>query len=251
MTETPCLPHQGGPAGLEPRQASQLTLHTGEVKRSQRYPRIHAPAYFSPAFFSFFYKQTCCLCTTMEVSLLIHDCALIIKLSFSGDDHWASRALISTAVSLSWAALSQLSHHLPKSWDLWRDKERRHQNILIALHTPPLPLPSFFSFCLSSAITITGDAFSDMVVVKKRPGYDINSLVLVMWNKHQLTTHQSLRDSPILFRGEWIIRPNPNTPSAPWLPGTIVLGHTLHTAQIASARVKIPGQAVKYRNQDV
>lgn len=84
----------------------------------------------------------------------------------------------------------------------------------------------FFSFSLSSAITITLNAFSDMVVVTKRPGCDTNSLVLMMSNKHQLTTHQSLWDSPILFRGEWIILPNPNTPSSPWLPGTIMLGHT-------------------------
>ena len=56
-----------------------------------------------------------------------------------------------------------------------------------------------------------------------------------MRNKHQLTTHQSLWDSPILFRGEWIILPNPNTLSAPWLPRTIVLCHTPHTVQITSA----------------
>lgn len=46
------------------------------------------------------------------------------------------------------------------------------------------------------------------------PGCDTNSPLLVMWNKHQLRTHQSLRDSPILFMGEWIMLPNPNTISA-------------------------------------
>lgn len=86
-----------------------------------------------------------------------------------------------------------------------------------------------------------------MVVVQERPGCDTNRPVLEIWNKHQLTTHQSLRDSPILFRGEWIILPNPNTLSAPWLPRTIVLCHTPHTVQITSTEVTIPGQAVAYR----
>lgn len=81
----------------------------------------------------------------------------------------------------------------------------------------PSPLSSSTSDSLQSpsTITITHDAFGDMVVLLKRPGCDTNSPVLGMWNKHQLTTHQSLRDSPILFRSEWIILPNPNTPSAP------------------------------------
>lgn len=78
-----------------------------------------------------------------------------------------------------------------------------------------------------------------------------HSPVLVRWNKHQLTTHQSLWDSPILFRGEWIILPNPNTLSAPWLPWPGMLGHTLHTAQITSTEVTIPGQGIRYRNWDL
>lgn len=244
MTETPCLRLPGwswrfGAKASEPINSAHW--------RGERLTEI--PTYtFLCIFFSFSFTNKHALC--VERRRFEYWCTtLTIKLSFPGDDHWAGRVLVSAAVSLSWAALSQLSHHLLKSWDLWRDKEQRHPTSS-SLFTPLLylaPPPSFFSFCLSSAITIT----RDMAVVKKCPGCDINSLVLVMWNKHQLTTHQSPWDSPILFRGEWIIRPNPNTPSAPWLPGTIVLGHTLHTAQITSARVTIPGQAVKYRNWDI
>lgn len=165
---------------------------------------------------------------------------------FRGDDRWAQRMLISAAVSVPRSAQPQLSHHLSKPRDLWWDKERRHQNIPGTLTPPLIPYPLTSSTSYSpffslppSPLTITHGAFGGTVVVPERPGGDTNSPVLVMWNKHQLTTHQSLWDSPILFRGEWIIPPNPNTLSAPWLPRTIVLGHTQHAAQITSVEVTI------------
>lgn len=110
----------------------------------------------------------------------------------------------------------QLSHHLFKAKDLKRDKVTKTSSAVIPPASRiPLLLPCF-------------GAFADPMVILTCPGCDTNSPLLVMWNKHQLRTHQSLRDSPILFMGEWIILPNPNTISASWLPRTDVLSEAPH-----------------------
>lgn len=106
----------------------------------------------------------------------------------------------------------QISHHLFKAKDLEKDKDTKTSSAIIPPRIPLLP-------CFG--------AFTDPMVRLTCSGCDTNSPLLVMWNKHQLRTHQSLRDSPILFMGEWIILPNPNTISTPWLPWT---DHGPHSA---------------------
>lgn len=81
-----------------------------------------------------------------------------------------------------------------------------------------------------------------MVVLPTHPDCDTNTPVLVMCHKQQLTTHQSLWDSPILFRGEWIILSNPNTLFAPLLQRTITLGRPLPSMQITLTKVRTAAQ---------
>lgn len=92
--------------------------------------------------------------------------------------------LINTAVSVPQSAQPQLSHHLSKPWDLWRDRERRHQNLLSSTHSRLLPYPllppTHLSSALSGALTITHDAFGNVAVVPELPGCDTNSPLLVM-----------------------------------------------------------------------
>lgn len=149
----------------------------------------------------------------MRIWVLVQRFPFLIQQPFLGDNHWAWRMLISTAVSVSRSAKPQLSHHLSKPQDLWQDKERGRQNIPPA---PPFASSTYNYFTPESLQRSSNYPWCFLWCGGRAEApCDTNSPVLVMWNKHQLTTHQSLWDSPILFRGEWIILPNPNTLSAP------------------------------------
>lgn len=151
MIESPCLSHQGGPATLEPKKMSQLSLYTGEVKCLHIHREIHKQhtLLFISIFYFYFYIISWNISFYFKNGTLSAYAKLFFGIMFQ--EMITQLRGCSLALQYTCPGQPQLSHHLSKPQDLWQDKERRHQNTLalspscsLLRNYPPLLFPALF-----------------------------------------------------------------------------------------------------------